>query len=128
MTTTPTAAMTADLTEGPSAEAALESARHLLTALTQHARNEGEQARAQMALAHLDDVWPLRAPVDAADVDGIDARGAVLLDEAMSALVSVVATAEDAQARARALRALALLTSNLDMPGDVPADVPAGQP
>ena len=123
--TTPITSETAELTESPTAEAALEAARQLLTALVEHARTEGEQARAEVALAHLDDVWPLPTPTEAADVD---ARGAVLLDEAMSALVNVVVTAPDARARARGLRALELLTSTLDMPGDVPTDARAGQP
>jgi len=119
--TTPTTSETAALTESPTAEAALEAARQLLTALVEHARTEGEQARAEVALAHLDDVWPLPTPVEPADVD---ARGAVRLDEAMSALVNVVVTARDAQSRARGLRALELLTSTLDMPGDVPSGQP----
>ncbi|MGQ7298046.1 hypothetical protein [Quadrisphaera sp. KR29] len=115
--TTPTTPDTAEREDGPSAEAALIAARQLLTALVEHARNEGERVRAEVALAHLDDVWPLQAPVGAADVD---ARGAVLLDEALSALVNVVVTAQDAQARARSLRALEVMTSALD--------APAGQP
>ena len=112
---TPTAHNSPDVTDNPSAEAVLTAARQLLTALIKHARTEGEQARAEVALAHLDDVWPLPAPAEPADVD---ARGAILLDEAMSALVNVVVTAPDAQARARGMRALELLTSTLDMPGD----------
>lgn len=119
--TTPTTSDSTELIESPTAEAALEAARQLLTMLVEHARNEGEQARAETALAHLDDVWPLPAPIDTPEVEE---RGAVLLDEAMSALVTVVATAPEAQARARGLRALELLTSNLEMPGDVPSGQP----
>jgi len=122
--TTPTTSETAEPTESPTAEAALEAARQLLSALIEHARTEGEQARAEVALAHLDDVWPLPTPAEPADVE---ARGAVLLDEAMSALVDVVVTAPDAQARARGLRALELLTSTLEMSGGVAGDAPADE-
>ncbi|MBF5083059.1 hypothetical protein [Quadrisphaera sp. INWT6] len=119
--TTPITSQTPELTESPSADEALRSARGVLAALIEHARAEGEQARAEVALAHLDDTWPLPAP---ASGDGVDARGAVLVDEAISAVVAVVHTAEEAQTRARGLRALEVITSCLDMP----RDVPSGQP
>lgn len=123
--TTPTASEAVESTESPSSEEALSAARRLLNALVQHARNEGEQARAEVALAHLDDVWPLPSPADPSDVEE---RGALLLDEAMSALVNVVVTAQDAQARARGLRALEVLTSALDGSVSSNGDAPAGQP
>lgn len=119
--TTPTTSETAELTDSPSADEALQAARSVLAALVEHARTEGEQARAEVALAHLDDVWPLPAP---ASGDGVDVRGAVLVDEAIGAVVAVVHTADQAQARARGLRALEVITSTLDMP----REVPTGQP
>ena len=122
---TPTTSETAELTDGPSADEALQAARSVLTALAEHARTEGEQARAEVALAHLDDVWPLHTP---ASGDGVDVRGAVLVDEAISAVVAVVHTAQEAQARARGLMALEVITSCLDMPSAVSSDVPSGQP
>ncbi|MBC3763447.1 hypothetical protein ACUN7V_20200 [Quadrisphaera oryzae] len=125
--TTPTTSEATELTEGPTTEIALKAARQLLTALAQHGRDEGERTRAEIALAHLDDVWPLPVPVNTADVEDIDERGALLLDEAMSALVTVVATAPEAQARARGLRALELLTSTLELPGDMPPGTPPAQ-
>lgn len=123
--TTPATAEAAELTESPSAGEALSAARGFLAALIEHARNEGEQARAEVALAHLDDVWPLPAT---ASGDGVDVRGAALVDEAISAVVAVVHTAEEAQARARGLMALEVITSCLDMPSAVSSDVPSGQP
>jgi hypothetical protein len=123
--TTLTTSETAELTDSPSADEALQAARSVLTALVEYTRTEGEQARAEVALAHLDDVWPLPAP---ASGDGVDVRGAVLVDEAISAVVAVVHTAEEAQARARGLMALEVITSCLDMPSAVSSDVPSGQP
>lgn len=123
--TTSATSETAELTESPSADEALQAARGVLAALVEHARCEGEQARAEVALAHLDDVWPLSNP---ASGDGVGARGAVLVDEAISAVVAVVHTAEEAHARARGLMALEVITSCLDMPSTVSSDVPSGQP
>ncbi|WP_369068735.1 hypothetical protein [Kineococcus terrestris] len=82
--------------------------RALLALLADGAGSPGERLTATCALAHLDDVFPPYPPVPSTSGGAL---GGELHEEAVSALLSLVAAAHDAGQRGRALLALQELTS-----------------
>ncbi|NAZ87583.1 hypothetical protein [Kineococcus indalonis] len=79
------------------------AARALLALMVDTADQLGERLVATCALAHLDDVFPPYPPAPPATSD---LRGQQLRDEAVDALLGIVATTEDVEQRARTLMAL----------------------
>ncbi len=82
--------------------------RALLALLADSAGSPGERLAATCALAHLDDVFPPYPPIPPT-LGG--ALGEELLEEAVSALLGLIAAAREAGLRGRALLALHELTA-----------------
>lgn len=102
----------------------LVTARRLLALLADTAPDPLTALIAEAALAHLDDVQPPLPPVVAA-VSHV--RGAVLHDEAVTALIDLTVTSGHPSVRARALSAMTELTIPLGMPLVAPSTDPGDQ-